>query len=239
MKTLLRNLIADIRYGRRVYYFNEGTKTITVHPINYLGGQTWEPEVSNTLSATQGGLFIDVGANAGYYSWLLRNNYRKIVAFEPLPQNVKMLRRNLARMTNLEIWDLALSDREGTDTLKLGQTKDVGWFTLEEKMVYNPTSAGLYSPHVMEKAEAEIPVRTTSLDKWLTDRKADLVKVDVEGAEWRVLAGASKSLHDHRISRICVELHDKSRMEELAGILADYGFETRWLDGDHIYGILI
>ena len=62
----------------------------------------------------------------------------------------------------------------------------------------------------------------------------DLLKIDVEGAEFKVLRGAHDTLHITR--RVVVELHDRERKKELENRLHWCDFKTTWLDPDHILG---
>jgi hypothetical protein len=61
----------------------------------------------------------------------------------------------------------------------------------------------------------------------------DLVKVDVEGAEWLVLTGSQNVTN--RIHAWIVELHDRNRKKELRDWMTDYGYNHRWLDENHIF----
>jgi len=129
-------------------------------------------------------VFVDVGANLGYYTCLASQRGKQVVAFEPQPQNLNCLMRNV--MVNgyeqqVEIFPLALSNRPGLLTLygASGPSASLikGW-------------AG-YSANYKQL----IPVST--LDVVLNTRFVDkqlFIKIDVEGAEYQVLAGAQAVL---------------------------------------------
>ena len=63
------------------------------------------------------GCFFDVGANVGLYTWEVNKicRYRKILTFEPDPENIKLLEKTLsgANLQNLEIYKCALSNQVG------------------------------------------------------------------------------------------------------------------------------
>jgi hypothetical protein len=63
------------------------------------------------------GCFFDVGANVGLYIWEVSKicPHRKILAFEPDPENIKLLEQTLsgANLQNLEICKCALSNQDG------------------------------------------------------------------------------------------------------------------------------
>ncbi len=64
------------------------------------------------------GVIIDIGANLGLFSLVLRDRFpeRRIIAFEPAPSTFAALSRNAARngAVNMECRQLAVSDRDGT-----------------------------------------------------------------------------------------------------------------------------
>lgn len=176
-----------------------------------------EPEVSRFLSKTYGDLFVDVGANLGRYTIMLSSNYKRVIAVEPEPNNMKHLMRNLlqAGISNVKLLQIAISDIEGY--VKLYLARHSGGHTIRE---------GYYDNYVK--------VKSSTLDNVLRDEsKVDLVKVDVEGAEWNVLKGAEKSMH--KIRRWMIELHDLNRKSELEHLLKSKGYEVKWLSNKHVY----
>ena len=118
----------------------------------------------------------DIGANAGIYTVLastLVGSEGKVFAFEPLPRNVEFLRRHvkLNRRENVVVMSCAVSDQ----ATRARFDATVG-----------PSQGRL------SKA-GDIEVETVTLDGLLTAGQilpADVIKIDVEGAEDRVLAGA-------------------------------------------------
>ncbi len=85
--------------------------------------QQLEPVLINWLLASlksldnqnDPGWFFDVGANVGLYTWEVRKvcPNRKILAFEPDPENIKLLEKTLrgANLQNVEICKCALSNQ--------------------------------------------------------------------------------------------------------------------------------
>ena len=176
-----------------------------------------EPKVSRFLSKTHGDLFVDVGANLGRYTIMLSSNYKRIIAIEPEPSNMKHLKRNLlqAGINNVDPLQIAISDREGY--VKLYLARHSGGHTIKE---------GYYNKY--------IEVKASTLDNVLRhESKVDLVKVDVEGAEWNVLKGAEKSMH--KIRSWVIELHDLNCKSKLERVFKSKGYKIKWLDRNHIY----
>lgn len=140
------------------------------------------------------GRFWDVGANFGWYGWLFlsRDPGGQVVLLEPDPDNLRLL-QDTARRTafaGLEILPLAAADREGRAEFA------ADWLTGATGSL-DPND--LFLPVYLHQRPRRIEVETTTLDALLRRFPApDLVKIDVEGAEDRVLAGAGELLLRHR-----------------------------------------
>lgn len=131
--------------------------------------------------------FIDVGANIGYFTCLmsqLAGPAGKVLAVEPEPQNLVLLRENIAinKLTNVEVHPCALGASEGTALLGL----------------YKPSNRGRHSiVDAAAKPQIRVPVRTLddlARDSGTGGKSWSLVKIDVEGYEAFVLDGAKETL---------------------------------------------
>ena len=144
---------------------------------------TFEPEETSLLRSALKNVdvFVDVGANLGYYTCLALQSGVKVIAFEPQQQNLKCLFKNLAAngwSGSAEIFPMALGQAPGILTL-------FGASGPSASLVEN--WAG-YSPRYRQV----VPVQT--MDNILQGRFLGarlLIKIDVEGAEYLVLRGAS------------------------------------------------
>ena len=142
---------------------------------------------------------IDVGANRGYYSWALAAIAGRVEAFEPNPVLAAFARAKLG--TKARIHNVALSDRHGPATL------------------YVPRKKGGASLHIIgnlgdvyaHDAVDEIAVRLVPLDSY-GFRNVGFIKIDVEGSEIEVIAGARKIISRDRPNML---------IELLAGIYGD------------------
>ena len=126
---------------------------------------------------------FDVGAHAGYYTLLfsrLAGPGGRVFAFEPHPSTFEVLRRNVERrrLGNVHLFASAVADHDGPAQL---------WQT--------GLSVGHSLLHAKQGATEALPVASVRLDtlsRTEAIERADLVKVDVEGAEAEVLAGMSE-----------------------------------------------
>jgi FkbM family methyltransferase len=141
----------------------------------------WEPEMTAYVEATlrPGRVFIDVGANIGYYSMLasrLVGLSGSVVAIEPSPTNFSELKRNIAlnHALNIRAIDMAVGDESSVAPLYQGPKSNRGRTGLLER------------PGFIR----ECVVRIEPLRALLTANeiaRTQMIKVDVEGAELPVL----------------------------------------------------
>lgn len=150
-----------------------------------------EPGLTNLLLTRFAGpaerRFIDAGANIGYFSCLmskLAGPAGQVLAIEPEPKNIALLRQNLKinNLSNVMVHACALGASEGSAMLGL----------------YKPSNRGRHS--IVESGQKQaIEVPITTLDNLTrasgNDLKSwSLVKIDVEGYEAFVLDGARETL---------------------------------------------
>jgi len=138
---------------------------------------------------------VDVGANVGLYTLFMAGLVGptgRVIAFEPDPELVEMLRENCAanRFTNVEIHNCALGAEP--DRLVL------------HRLTLNSGENHLGS---MERGAFRRPVEVVvaTFDSLLPDVRPDFVKVDVQGWELKVLKGMKQALTASR-PRVFVEL---------------------------------
>ncbi len=195
----------------------------------------FEAEVRHRLKEFSGQLCVDVGASMGVHTRLLAKRFKEVYAIEPNPKALAVLYSRIP--ANVTVLEVALSDRGGFATFYTDPhpitTSPAD--TILPSFTYNPSPSrkGWPSgtPHTY-KGQSGIVVKTTTYDSIINDRQADLVIIDVEGAEFLVLQGMRKSMAAGRVKTILVELHDIDRRAQLEERLSDY--VLKWIDSDHI-----
>jgi FkbM family methyltransferase len=131
---------------------------------------------------TDSDIFVDVGANVGYYTCMAMAMGKHVISIEPLFRNLEHLYVNLKAngwQDNIEIYPVGLSSKPGLATL----------YGIEQAASLIRDWAGTSTK------QRTIPL--TTLDIILSGRfygKKILIKVDVEGAEHDILIGAEKAL---------------------------------------------
>jgi FkbM family methyltransferase len=150
---------------------------------------------------TPGAVFVDIGANIGFYSLQARKRVGpegRVVAFEPNPDTVKKLKRNLQlNGMEIELFEAALSNRVEVVTL------------------YSPE--GCHGETSMrhcggrQVSEKQVPaVRLDDVFPRDIDR-IDFLKIDVEGAEAMVFEGAQTVLRRFR-PPVLLEINEKASL---------------------------
>jgi len=216
------------RLPRKDWKFLAEKYILRKHPV-------FEPEVRRSLKGFSGDLAVDVGASMGVHTRLLSKRFRMVLAIEPNPKALAILLRRVPG--NVTVLKVALSDREGSTMFYTDPHPISGSSaeTILPTFKYNPSpprkgwpSSAAHTFH----GESGVVVATTTYDSVLKGRTADLVLIDVEGAEFLVLEGMKDSISKGQVKAILLELHDIDRRKELERILSTYSL--RWIDPDHI-----
>jgi FkbM family methyltransferase len=157
------------------------------------------------------GTVYDIGANVGFYTLLAASRAKRVIAVEPLAENVAYLKRHLDlnRVCNVEVWPAAVADEEGTEPFAASGNRSQGKLGVEGPMV-----------------------RTVTLDRLCEIfGPPALIKVDVEGAEYRVLLGGQKCLCAHR-PIIFMSAHGISLFRACVTMLTNSGYDVQQVGND-------
>lgn len=124
-------------------------------------------------------LFVDVGANVGFYTCLASSLGVPVLALEPLPQNLTLLLRNLRENGCL-----------GVEVLPVGLAEQPGVLTLHG----GGTGASLLAGWAGALAGWERNIAVSTFDRLVLPRARGLrtlIKLDIEGAELPALRAAA------------------------------------------------
>jgi FkbM family methyltransferase len=186
---------------------------------------TWEPKVTRAVTATAkpGMTVIDIGAHVGYYSLLFAKCVGpsgRVFSFEPLPENFALLRKNiqLNELQNVQTFPQAV----------FSSTKEVSITVPDE----SPNSGD--GSVVYNRGIKRVRVPTITLDSFCTAAgiQPNILKIDVEGAEYEVLMGAREIIAQFR-PELLIELHHFSgdfSAHPVPDLLAGWGYRVRWID---------
>jgi len=194
----------------------------------YLSGYP-EPGVQDEIAKhlAPAGCFYDLGAHIGYYSLLaarLVGGAGRVVAFEPDPTNVAVLRENIMRngvsrvlVVPAAVWSQCgtvvfrrsaperpdLSSRRGAVVTAIGKSPDSNLINVEA-LTLDAFASAHYPP--------------------------TMIKIDVEGAEIEVFKAAQEVISRSR-PVILVEVHHQSAATFLQDRLFQNGYRIEWLPG--------
>ncbi|HWE11720.1 MAG TPA: FkbM family methyltransferase [Solirubrobacteraceae bacterium] len=169
---------------------------------------------------------VDLGANAGQASTLLRDRFPDalIVAVEPDPDTARLAARNLNRGTQTRVIAAAVTDHDGTTP-----------FTRLGKWSWGSNVIAAWGSSGAPQVEVRSLRLGTLLDEQGIER-VDLLKVDVEGAE--LMALTSDNGLD-RVRWVIGELHPSvlgmPAREALAILQAHGRFPRAWMHGEFVF----
>jgi FkbM family methyltransferase len=165
---------------------------------------------------------FDIGAHIGYVALFFARlaPYGRVHSFEPGSNNLPYLRRNVASKPNITVVESAVGDQCGTALFGLedlsGQNNSLDQSL--EALRYT-AAAAFVVPHIHRE-----PVTVTTVDRYCMDTgvRPQLMKIDVEGSERDVLAGAERTLASAR-PILMVEVSQNPR--DVMGLILAAGYE--------------
>lgn len=167
---------------------------------------------------SQDSVVLDIGANIGLWtrSLIPYVPLGRIYSFEPSAKTFILLRANTCDFNNIEIVNLALSDVTGTMGLSGGSS-------VLRHLTNQPKTGQEF-------------VKVTTLDHWVEEvglKRLDFIKIDVEGAEAKVLLGAEHALRKFHPTILFEQApqnsirFDNAGLESCVHILTSLGYSVR------------
>jgi FkbM family methyltransferase len=216
------------------HYFNPGKQSVnvsfsrfTIYGAHYtqlynLFSEIFINEAYNRPLSTAEPLILDCGANVGMATLFFKYKYpnARIHAFEPQAAMLPFLEKNVQanKLDKVTIHPVAVGDHHGTVTFY----EAAGFSEI----------AGLY-PERSGATAREVPMRP--LSDFITE-PVDLLKMDVEGAEWLLMKDIIRTGAINKVKTIVLEYHHQVAGQQvlLANFLTmldkqgfKYQFETR------------
>lgn len=152
-----------------------------------------------TEALRPGDVFVDVGANFGFYSVLARSVVGEagaVIAIEPSPGALNILKVNTSPFSNITVIESCVSEYVGERKFYL--TDDY----VNSGVMPNP-------PFIPSEEVSEITVSSSTLDEILIERcgvgSIDFLKVDVQGDDVGVLRSGKRVLSQSKRVRLLVE----------------------------------
>lgn len=158
-------------------------------------------------ASTKTPFIVDCGAHMGMSTLYFKSAHpgARIIAFEPNPRTFQILKKNIEQnnMAGVTLVNAAVSDKEGE--LDFFVRKNIKIFGREVQWSWSDTAVENY---FSAKKSKTIRVPTVRLSRYLT-QPVDLLKLDIEGMEERVLKEIEPKLS--LVKEIILEFHGSAR----------------------------
>lgn len=196
--------------GEEITFLNKPFRHVDLPSFEFIKKELFDYKIYNFKTTKKQPYIIDCGANIGLSILFFKSLYRdaKIIAFEPDKKVVETLRWNLHSFgyDDVEVIEKALWDSETTLEF-MSEGSDGGRLTKQFDQ------------------ENIIQVKTVRLRSYL-EQTVDFLKIDIEGAETRILADCEDLLCN--VDKIFVEYHsfehEAQELDQLLAVLKRAGF---------------
>jgi FkbM family methyltransferase len=231
-------------YDHKIYV---DTRDLALAPHVLLDGY-WEQWITNVfLSVVQPGMrVIEIGANMGWYSLLAAANIGpvgKLLSFEANPRMAEILRRNIsingfldrAQVVNKAVFSANQTLEFSVYDKYMGGSS---LFAAGAQTASDDRHVGIFDPQVNDTFRL-IEVEAVALDSYFAQgSKVDFIKIDAEGAEPHILAGANRLLAENKDVQIMTEFAPQvlqrggSSAEEFYASIRALGFRVLRIEQD-------
>jgi len=215
LQTMLFGLYRRLFARPACYYFNRLLFELSLRGLGLLNAEDEQASgelflIDQLLSQLPAPVVLDVGANQGRYSTMVRQRISSsaVWAFEPHPATF----RHLA----------AASKTFAFQAVPCGMGNTVGSFNLYDRQSGDGTEhASLYRDviegiHARDAVSVEVVV--TTIDSFMAEQgisEIGLLKIDTEGHEYQVLQGAQKTLEAGKIAMIQIEFNEMNTVSRV------------------------
>lgn len=185
----------------------------------------YERSVSDLIIANikKGDVCVDVGSHIGYFTILMAGisgNEGRVFSIEPIKENCDLIAKSLEKnnFCNTTVLNIGAGDR-------IGDTPAV---VFEDSSMGNFSDSGFIN-YPLDKATTNF--HTSTIDSLLQNyslEKLNLIKIDVEGYEYKVLKGAEE-LIDKFHPKLVIEVHSLDIWPYVFFFLKDKQYTIKYL----------
>lgn len=175
-----------------------------------IGQEYIEPDLLDFIDEIPSdGCYFDIGASTGIFAIYAAAKGIKTACFEPEAQNFNLLNYNAylnraAIQSNIHCFNIALANQDSIDYMYIKKFEEAGHL----KILGTPQARGEPSPFEEEYRQSVI---TMKLDSFLnmSDLEAPThLKIDVDGAEQKLLSGMVDLLANRKLHSILIEINE-------------------------------
>ena len=214
--TLLKFKVPKYDYEFYCRINKDDFKIMTIH----------EDDIITRFTTKEGDIVIDIGAHIGLYTIISSKRVGaqgKVVAIEADPENFEMLNSNikLNQLTNVIPLNYAVFSKETKIKLYLPEVES--GFTKYKTIM----------PNWINTQEKFVEVNANTLDYLLQlnqirQEEVNWIKIDVEGAEFEVLKGATNVLSKSKDIALLIEVHGLDNYRPILEFLRLYNFKIEF-----------
>jgi FkbM family methyltransferase len=178
----------------------------------WLGSYEYQKQRRFDEAIAPGSMVWDIGANVGLYTLLASRRAARVVAVEPLPENLVYMEKHLRLngISNVEVVAAAVGQERGRQSFCTGENRSVGHLGV---------------------GTSEVDVIT--LDSMIKEYGSPgVIKIDVEGAEYSVLQGAKQCLAAG--PKIFLATHSPELANQCCAFLRSIGYEYTQIGEDEL-----
>jgi len=195
-------------------------------------------------------LLLEAGAFKGEDSLYMARLFpsASIHLFEPVPELFELLTENTRTLSNVQNWQLALSDKSGITRFYVAEKKEKPGKPTQAGSLLSPKER-LFASSIIYPRTIEVP--TITLDTWAAQQqinRLDFLWLDAQGHELAILKGGKKMLAT--VTALLVELHfiqayenqpladeiiDWLETQGFTMIARDYTEQPRWFFGNGLF----
>ena len=171
---------------------------------------------------------IDVGSHKGEYIDNILNNFetKKIYSFEPNPKILKILRKKFYNFQKVEIFDYGLGEIKRGEILNDNlESSSTSINMLNKDSKYFKKKYFFLNPLKYKKISVPIKIEVITLEDFFNEQKikiVDLLKIDTEGYEFKVLKGLGKHIakvrfihFEHHFDDMIIKNYNLSEIHDL------------------------
>jgi len=204
------------------------THPLGIEIVRHFGSDLGVKQIDSILSEEKIDLLLDVGANTGQYAISMFNSGYKgrIVSFEPLTDAYEELKKNQSKFPGWEVFErCAIGDYTGSTIINVSANSHSSSI-----LPINDTHLAA-APSAKYIGQVETPIFTLDsiFENLTAGSERVCLKIDTQGFEDKVLAGASGSLYKIRLLQLelsLIPLYGGSKtVEWMIPYLRKAGFE--------------
>ena len=199
----------------------KGKKWCVTTSIRYIKGKYVKRDTDILIkNVSEGETVYDIGAHVGYFSVLcsgIAGRNGKVYAFEPVPMNLKFLRKHIKinKCDNIKVFSTCVSDMVGEE--------------------YFNNNQGSATGHLSSQGKLRVSVNT--LDNLLNAGELnppDFIKINAEGAEQSILSGSMKIIEKYK-PKFLITFHSEELKDNCIKILSQYNYNIHVTAKDALY----